>query len=108
MAKYGNLHESRVQLSVERLCRFTIQTASALEHLEKKNIIHPSVNLFNCLVVSEDEVSTVCTGGSVAEWSAPDLKSGDPELGLGLGATLRVPLYIANWYSSYQLGFLIC
>jgi len=44
----------------------------------------------------------------VAEWLAPDLKSGDPELGLGLGSTLRVPLYIANWSSSYQLGFLIC
>ena len=44
---------------MERLCRFAIQTASALEHLEMKNIIHPSVNSFNCLVVSEDEVSTV-------------------------------------------------
>ena len=68
MAKYGNLHESRVQLSVERLCRFTIQTASALEHLEKKNIIHPSVNSFNCLVVSEDEVSTVWEAAWLSGW----------------------------------------
>ena len=42
----------------------------------------------------------------MAEWLAPDLKSGDPEL--GIGSTLRVPLYIANWPSSHQLGFLIC
>jgi len=55
-AEYGNLHESSVHRSVERLCRFTIQTASALAHLEKKNVVHPSVNSFTCLVVSKDQV----------------------------------------------------
>ena len=59
LAEYGNLRESRAQRSVERLCRFIIQTASALEHLEIKNIIHQSVNSFNCLVVSKDQVSTI-------------------------------------------------
>ncbi|XP_015747880.1 PREDICTED: uncharacterized protein LOC107327650 isoform X2 [Acropora digitifera] len=55
-AEYGNLHESSVHRSVERLCRFTIQTASALEHLEKKNVVHTSVDSFTCLVVSKDQV----------------------------------------------------
>ncbi|XP_044176227.1 uncharacterized protein LOC114959826 isoform X2 [Acropora millepora] len=55
-AEYGNLHESSVHRSVERLCRFTIQTASALEHLEKNNVVHPSVNSFTCLGVSKDQV----------------------------------------------------
>ena len=58
-AEYGNLHESSVHRSVERLCRFTIQIASALEHLEKKNVVHPSVNSLNCFVVSKDQVGTI-------------------------------------------------
>ena len=72
-AEYGNLHESRAQRSVERLCRFTIQTASALEHLEEKNVIHPSVNSFTCLVVSKDQVRTFCEGGSVVWLSDLDV-----------------------------------
>ena len=75
-AEYGNLHESNAQLrSVERLCRFTIQIASALEHLEIKNVIHQSVNSFNCLVVSKDQVSTI--------WEAAGLG------GLGAGLEIR-------------------
>ncbi|XP_015778975.1 PREDICTED: uncharacterized protein LOC107356863 isoform X1 [Acropora digitifera] len=61
-AEYGNLHDSSVHRSVERLCRFTIQIASALEHLEKKNVIHPSVNSLNCFVVSKDQVKLSCLG----------------------------------------------
>ena len=72
-AEYGNLHESSVHRSVERLCRFTIQTASALEHLEKNNVVHPSVNSFTCLGVSKDQVRTFCEGGSVVWLSDLDV-----------------------------------
>ena len=77
-SEYGNLHESRVQRSVERLCRFTIQTASALEHLESKNIIHQAVDSNNCFVVSKDQVSTIWEAAWLSSL-ALDLKSGDPE-----------------------------
>lgn len=55
-ADYGNLYESSAGLTVERLCRFTIQAASALEHLEAKKVIHQSLKPFNCLVVAKNEV----------------------------------------------------
>ena len=55
-AEYGNLDESSPQFSVERLCRFTIQAAAALEHLEKNKVIHQSVSSSNCLVVAKNQV----------------------------------------------------
>ena len=68
-AEYGNLHESSAQRSIGRLCKFTIQAATALEHLEAKNVIHKSVKSFNCLVVAKDQVSpavsqSACPGHS--------------------------------------------
>ncbi|XP_015747882.1 PREDICTED: uncharacterized protein LOC107327651 isoform X2 [Acropora digitifera] len=66
-AEYGNLHESRAQLSVEQLCRFTIQTAAALEHLENNNVIHEAVESLNCFVVSKDQVKLSCLGESYVE-----------------------------------------
>lgn len=56
-AEYGSLRQSSEHESVERLCRFTIQAATALEHLEKKKVIHPSIRSFNCLVVTDYQVS---------------------------------------------------
>lgn len=58
-ANYGNLEESFNHHTVERLCKFTIQAATALEHLEKKEVIHQSVAAFNCLVVADCQVNTV-------------------------------------------------
>ena len=58
-ANYGNLEESFNHHTVERLCKFTIQAATALEHLEKMNVIHHAVTLFNCLVVADYQVNTV-------------------------------------------------
>ena len=55
---YGNLRESFNHHTVERLCKFTIQAASALEHLEKKKVIHQAVNEHNWLVVADYQVST--------------------------------------------------
>ena len=56
-AEYGNLYESAKNRTVEELCRFTIQAATALEHLETKKVIHRAVKSFNCLVVSKNQVS---------------------------------------------------
>ena len=56
-AEYGNLYESAEPRSVEELCRFTIQAATALEHLESKKVIHQAVKSVNCLVVSKNQVS---------------------------------------------------
>ena len=56
-AEYGNLFESRESRTIEELCRFTIQAATALEYLESKGIIHQAVNANTCLVVSKTEVS---------------------------------------------------
>ncbi|XP_068718194.1 uncharacterized protein [Montipora capricornis] len=61
-AEYGNLHESSAQRSVERLCRFTIQIATALELLESKKVIHLLVKSYNCLVVSKDQVKLAGLG----------------------------------------------
>ena len=58
-AEYGNLHESSGQHSIGRLCKFTIQAATALEHLEAKNVIHQVVKPFNCLVVAKDQVKVL-------------------------------------------------
>lgn len=58
LAEYGNLAESFHHHTVERLCKFTIQAATALEHLEKMKVIHQAVSNFNCMVVSDYQVST--------------------------------------------------
>ena len=59
LAEYGNLREFYFHHhSVERLCKFTIQAATALEHLEKMKVVHQAVNDFNCLVVADCQVST--------------------------------------------------
>ena len=55
-AEYGNFDESSSLFCVERLCRFTIQAATALEHLEKNKVIHQAVNPFTCLVVAKNQV----------------------------------------------------
>ncbi|XP_078371994.1 uncharacterized protein LOC144655584 isoform X1 [Oculina patagonica] len=52
-AEYGNLVESFAYHSVERLCEFTIQVATALEYLESMKVIHQSVKTFNCLVTAD-------------------------------------------------------
>ena len=58
-ANYGNLEESFKHHTVERLCKFTIQAATALEHLEKKEVIHRSVTMFTCLIVADCQVNIV-------------------------------------------------
>jgi len=58
-ANYGSLETSFNHHTVERLCKFTIQAATALEHLEKKEVIHHAVTVFNCLVVADFQVNTV-------------------------------------------------
>ena len=60
LAEYGNLNELHVfhNHTVERLCKFTIQAATALEHLEKMKVVHQAVADFNCLVVADYQVST--------------------------------------------------
>jgi len=58
-ANYGNLEESFKHHTVERICKFTIQAATALEHLERKEIIHQSVTGLNCRVVADCQVNTV-------------------------------------------------
>ena len=68
-AEYGNLHESSAQRSVRRLCKFTIQAATALEHLEKMNVIHQAVKSFNCLVVAKDQVSPVASESACPGYS---------------------------------------
>ena len=57
LAEYANLYESRDFRTIEELCRFTIQAATALEYVEPKGIIHQAVNSNTCLVVSKTEVS---------------------------------------------------
>ena len=57
-ANYGNLGESFNHHTVERLCKFTIQAAAALEHLEQKKVIHQMVAGYNCLVVADYQVGT--------------------------------------------------
>ncbi len=57
-AEYGNLVESFAYHSVERLCEFTIQVATALEYLESMKVIHQSVKTFNCLVTADFKVSS--------------------------------------------------
>ena len=58
LAEYGNLEELFHNHTVEQLCKFTIQAATALEHLEKMKVVHQAVNDFNCLVVADCQVST--------------------------------------------------
>ena len=55
-AEYGNLYEASAQHTVEQLCRYTIQAATALEHLEKNKVIHLAPEAFNCLVVAKNKV----------------------------------------------------
>ena len=57
LAEFGNLEESFNHHTVERLCKFTIQAATALEHLEKMKVVHQAVSHFNCLVVADYQVS---------------------------------------------------
>ena len=57
-AEYGNLEESSDHHTVERLCKFTIQAATALEHVETKDVVHAGVVDYNCLVVEDYQVST--------------------------------------------------
>ena len=57
-AEYGNLAESVHLYTVERLCKFTIQAATALEHLETMEVVHQAVTSYNCLVVEDYQVST--------------------------------------------------
>lgn len=56
-AEYGNLNESRYNHSIEKLCRYTIQTAAALEHIESRGASHVAFTFSSCLVVSKNEVS---------------------------------------------------
>ena len=56
-AEYGNLDESSSHHSVERLSRFTIEAATALEYLEKKNVVHQSLSL-HCMVVADYQVNS--------------------------------------------------
>ena len=58
LAEYGNLEQSFHHHTVEQLCKFTIQAATALEHLEKMKVIHRAFSYFNCLVVADYQVST--------------------------------------------------
>lgn len=58
LAEYGNLNELFQHHTVEQLCKFTIQAATALEHLEKKKVIHQAVTDYNCLIVADYQVST--------------------------------------------------
>ena len=51
-AEYGNLSESLPYHNIEHLWRYTIQAATALEYLEKRNVIHQSVFDYNFLVVA--------------------------------------------------------
>ena len=101
-AEYGNLHESSAQRSIGRLCKFTIQAATALEHLEAKNVIHQSVKSFNCLVVARDQVSpaasqSACPGHSCSLFniarSGVQMETGDECLNFHL---------IRNWSPSQE------
>lgn len=56
-AEYGNLVESFEHHSVERLWKFTIQAASALEYLENMKVVHQSVKAVNILVAADFKVS---------------------------------------------------
>lgn len=51
-AEYGNLSESLPYHNIEHLWRYTIQAATALEYLEKRNVIHLAVFSYNFLVVA--------------------------------------------------------
>ena len=51
-AEYGNLSESWPHHNIEHLWRYTIQAATALEYLEKRNVIHQAVFGYNFLVVA--------------------------------------------------------
>ena len=51
-AEYGNLSESWPHHNIEHLWRYTIQAATALEYLEKRNVIHLAVFSYNFLVVA--------------------------------------------------------
>ena len=55
-AEFGNLSESSHYHTIERLWRFTIQAATALEYLERRDVIHQSVLDYNFLVVAGFEV----------------------------------------------------
>ncbi|KAJ7383419.1 hypothetical protein OS493_028095 [Desmophyllum pertusum] len=61
-AEYGSLLQSVQHHTVERLCKFTIQAATALEHVEKKKVIHQSVKSFNCLVVADHQLKLAGIG----------------------------------------------
>ena len=56
-AEYGNLKESSSHHSVERLCKFTIQAAAALEYLEKKKIVHQTLSS-HCMVAAGYQVKS--------------------------------------------------
>ena len=59
-AEYGHVKELVAQYcTVERLWKFTIQAATALEHLEKKKVIHKSVKDFHYFVVADYQVTSV-------------------------------------------------
>jgi len=57
LAEYGTLEESSSHHSVERLCKFTIQAAGALEYLEKKNLVHQLLP-FHCMVAAGYQVNS--------------------------------------------------
>ena len=51
-AEYGNLEESWSNQNIEHLWRYTIQAATVLEYLEKRNVIHRAVFADNFMVVA--------------------------------------------------------
>lgn len=57
-AEYGHIKESQHTFTtVERLWKFTIQAATALEHLEKKKVIHKSIMAFHFFIVADYQVT---------------------------------------------------
>lgn len=58
-AEHGQVIELEHHHTVERLWKYTIQAATALEHLDKKKVIHRSVLAFNWFVVADYQVSSV-------------------------------------------------
>ena len=66
---------------MERLSRFTIQAASALEYLEKKNMVHQSL-WFHCMVVADYQVN------SLKRATVPDEISCFHDYGLELALSL--------------------
>ncbi|KAL9972488.1 hypothetical protein ACROYT_G018800 [Oculina patagonica] len=52
-AEHGQVIEVEQHHTVERLWKYTIQAATALEHLDQKKVIHRSVQPFNWFVVAD-------------------------------------------------------